>query len=35
LYVIEDWGTGYWDDWPDGKMVDPSLYLNDGAQIGS
>lgn len=19
LYVIEDWGTGYWDDWPDGK----------------
>lgn len=19
LYIIEDWGTGYWDDWPDGK----------------
>jgi len=19
LYVIEDWGTGYWEDWPDGK----------------
>lgn len=19
LYVIEDWGTGYWADWPDGK----------------
>ena len=19
LYVIEDWGTGYWSDWPDGK----------------
>jgi hypothetical protein len=18
-YVIEDWGTGYWNDWPDGK----------------
>lgn len=18
LYVIEDWGTGYWDSWPDG-----------------
>jgi SAM-dependent methyltransferase len=18
VYVIEDWGTGYWDDWPDG-----------------
>ena len=21
LYVIEDWGTGYWDDWPDGKAA--------------
>lgn len=21
LYVIEDWGTGYWDDWPDGKSL--------------
>jgi len=20
LYVIEDWFTGYWDDWPDGKI---------------
>jgi len=19
IYVIEDWGTGYWDDWPDGR----------------
>src|SRR4029077_4788030 len=23
LYVIEDWGTGYWDDWPDGKTFRP------------
>jgi hypothetical protein len=23
LYVIEDWGTGYWEDWPDGKSLDP------------
>ncbi len=23
LYVIEDWGTGYWDDWPDGKVFQP------------
>lgn len=22
LYVIADWGTGYWDDWPDGKKMD-------------
>ncbi|MCH9726633.1 MAG: class I SAM-dependent methyltransferase [Planctomycetes bacterium] len=21
IYVIEDWGTGYWEDWPDGKAV--------------
>ena len=19
LYTVEDWGTGYWDDWPDGS----------------
>jgi hypothetical protein len=24
LYVIEDWGTGYWDDWPDGKGLNLS-----------
>lgn len=23
LYVIEDWGTGYWDDWPDGRSLAP------------
>jgi hypothetical protein len=23
LYVIEDWGTGYFDDWPDGRSIDP------------
>jgi len=22
LYVIEDLGTGYWDEWPDGKSLD-------------
>jgi hypothetical protein len=21
LYIIEDWGTGYWGDWPDGKRA--------------
>ena len=21
IYVIEDWGTGYWEDWPDGRAV--------------
>jgi SAM-dependent methyltransferase len=23
LYVVEDWGTGYWSDWPDGDAVKP------------
>ena len=27
LYVIEDWGTGYWDDWPDGKSLDIEAYF--------
>ena len=27
LYVIEDWGTGYWDDWSDGKSLDLESYL--------
>jgi len=21
FYVIEDWGTGYWSDWPDGMSM--------------
>jgi hypothetical protein len=24
LYVIEDWGTGYWDDWSDGRTERPA-----------
>ena len=24
LYVIEDWGTGYWEDWPDGRSLGPN-----------
>lgn len=35
LYAIEDWGTGYWDSWPDGKdkvaedfVVDGTLFLS-------
>lgn len=26
IYVIEDWGTGYWDDWPDGQHLDTRAY---------
>ncbi len=25
LYVVEDWGTGYWAHWPDGLAYVPSL----------
>lgn len=26
IYAIEDWGTGYWEEWPDGKSLDRSIY---------
>jgi hypothetical protein len=26
LYVIEHWGTGYWEDWPDGKSLDYTIF---------
>jgi hypothetical protein len=29
LYVIEDWGTGYWDDWPDGKRIKNHSVLSE------
>ncbi|MCU0460397.1 MAG: hypothetical protein MUF36_00065 [Bacteroidales bacterium] len=30
VYVIEDWGTGYWSDWPDGKSFRPHRsFLRD------
>jgi SAM-dependent methyltransferase len=22
IFAIEDWGTGYWDEWPDGRRAD-------------
>jgi hypothetical protein len=34
LYVIEDWGTGYWDDWPDGKSVDIECLSRPQTQTG-
>lgn len=27
LYVIEDWNTGYWDEWPDGRSMDLEAQL--------
>jgi hypothetical protein len=29
VYVIEDWGTGYFDDFPDGKKFDPKPSATD------
>jgi hypothetical protein len=29
LYAIEDWGTGYFDDFPDGKKFDPKPSPSD------
>ena len=34
LYVIEDWGTSYWDDWPDGKNFDLESYLRPHPKYG-
>lgn len=28
LYFIEDWGTGYWDKWPDGKYYAGQNHLH-------
>jgi hypothetical protein len=28
MYVIEDWGTGYWDSWPDGTSYHPAPGLS-------
>lgn len=34
LYVIEDWGTGYWPDWQDGgRFEEPAAY--DGRRLPS
>ncbi|MBI4734118.1 MAG: class I SAM-dependent methyltransferase [Rubrobacteridae bacterium] len=34
LYVIEDWGTSYWDDWPDGKSLDLQEYIKPSSGLG-
>jgi SAM-dependent methyltransferase len=27
IYVVEDWGTGYWANWPDGSLYRPAIEL--------
>lgn len=34
LYIIEDWGTGYWDDWPDGRSLDLNMYTQKAVGSG-
>ena len=33
LYVIEDWGTGYWGHWSDGKDFNPESYSRPQSQF--
>lgn len=35
LYFIEDWGTGYWDDYPDGKIMDLEAYRRTPSSLTS
>jgi hypothetical protein len=39
FYAIEDWGTGYWDCWPDGslpeRLADEPRFESDGNQFPS
>lgn len=31
FYIVEDWGTGYWANWPDGAAIQPvELAARDG-----
>jgi SAM-dependent methyltransferase len=36
IYVIEDWGTGYWESWPDGKKFQATSagLIDDAAGSG-
>lgn len=33
IYAIEDWPTGYYEDWPDGKSLDFTQYTKDKVEI--
>ncbi len=35
LYVIEGWGTGYWEDWPDGRALNLEVLCWSGKTGGS
>lgn len=33
IYAIEDWGTGYWNNWPDGESLDLSIQQENGGMV--
>ncbi len=33
IYAIEDWGTGYWQSWPDGRFFDPKIPKTDNSIV--
>lgn len=37
IYVVEDWGTGYWNSWPDGQsyQIVPCKHSDSTLKMGS
>jgi hypothetical protein len=33
FYIIEDWGTGYWSDWPDGKTFQSHICTEESGGL--
>ena len=33
IYAIEDWGTGYWNEWPDGSALDLTTELSTSRPV--
>jgi SAM-dependent methyltransferase len=33
LYIVEDWGTGYWQNWPDGSAFDQTPLSFEEGQV--
>jgi hypothetical protein len=33
IYAIEDWGTGYWNEWPDGSPLDITSEYSQTKQV--
>lgn len=33
IYIVEDWGTGYWDDWPDGSRYENAAHEVENRDI--